>query len=82
MVAMSNLSKNTCCATEENTSCPLPLEKTSPVESQKSQNDDASNLEALLRKVEAMSSPQAVEALLVEIREMEAKVLREAGIVF
>ncbi len=77
MVAMSNLSKNACCATEEDTSCPLPLEKVSLAMLQKLQNNDASALETLLRKLEAMSNQHAVEALLVETREMEVKILRE-----
>ncbi len=81
MAAMLRLSKNACYAMEEHTSYPFPLEKISPVELQKLQNDDASALETLLSKVEAMSNQHAIEALLVEIREMEVKVLHEMGIV-
>ncbi len=80
MAAMSNLSKNACYAMEEHTSYPFPLEKISPVELQKLQNDDASALETLLSKVEAMSNQHAIEALFAEIREMEATLLREMNI--
>ena len=44
------------------------------------QNDEARSLETLLKEVEAMSNPHTVEALLVEIREMEANLLLEMHI--
>ena len=50
------------------------------MELQKLQNDEASALETLLSKVEAMSNQHAIEALFAEIREMEATLLREMNI--
>ena len=77
MVAMSNLPKNACCTLEKDTSCPLPLEKVSPAMLQKLQNNKASDLKTLLSEVTEMGNQHAIEALLVETREMEVNILRE-----
>ena len=57
-----------------------PHRRNSPVVSRKSQkntNSESAFLEQLLSEVMEKTSPQAIEALLVEIRKMEANLLLE-----
>ncbi len=62
---------------------PNPHRRNSPVGLQKLQKNKASEsavLEELLREVAEKTSPQAIETLLVEIREMEVNLLLEMNI--
>ncbi len=56
---------------------PIPSGERKPSYATKSQNNDDSALENLLSEVTEMGNQHAVEALLVETREMEVKILRE-----